>query len=52
MGAYHYRLIVAFCLRSPLLLRVGVSVMKTQLSNQKTITLNAINHAVFICYAA
>ncbi len=33
-------------------LSLGISIMKTQLSNQQSITLNAINHAMLVCYAA
>lgn len=33
----------------PYLHVVGVSIMKTQLSNQQRFTLNTIDHAVFVC---
>lgn len=44
----------AFALRAsaPLSSTLGVLIMKTQLSNQQSITLNAINHTMLVCYAA
>jgi len=38
--------------RARLALTLGVSIMKTQLSNQQIITINAVHHAMLICYAA